>query len=67
MIAQKLLVVDNVDNKGFLRDLWDCPASMYMSTLLLFLSMPLVLGSALSFVIMLLYIPIIAKRIRSEE
>lgn len=27
MIAQKLLVVDNVDNKGFLRDLWGCPAS----------------------------------------
>ncbi len=40
---------------------------MYMTTLLLFLSMPLVLGSVLSFVIMLLYIPIIAKRIRNEE
>ena len=40
---------------------------MYMSTLLLFLSMPLVLGSAISFVIMLAYIPIIAKRIRNEE
>ena len=40
---------------------------MYMSTLLLFLSMPLVLGSAVSFVIMLLYIPIIARRILSEE
>ena len=40
---------------------------MYMSTLLLFLSMPLVLGSVISFVIMLLYIPIIAKRIRNEE
>lgn len=40
---------------------------MYMSTLLLFLSMPLVLGSAPSFVIMLAYIPIIAKRIRNEE
>ena len=40
---------------------------MYMTTLLLFLSMPLVLGSAISFVIMLLYIPIIAKRIRNEE
>ena len=38
-----------------------------MSTLLLFLSMPLVLGSAISFVIMLTYIPIIAKRIRNEE
>ena len=40
---------------------------MYMTTLLLFLSMPLVLGSPVSFVIMLLYIPIIAKRIRNEE
>ena len=40
---------------------------MYMTTLLLFLSMPLVLGSVLSFVIMLAYIPIIAKRIRNEE
>ena len=40
---------------------------MYMSTLLLFLAMPLVIGSVISFVIMLIYIPIIAKRIRNEE
>ena len=40
---------------------------MYMSTLLLFLSMPLVLGSPLSFLIMLAYIPLIARRIRNEE
>ena len=40
---------------------------MYMTTLLLFLSMPLVLGSVISSVIMLVYIPIIAKRIRNEE
>lgn len=40
---------------------------MYSATLLLFLSMPIVLGSAFSFVIMLLYLPIIAKRIRNEE
>lgn len=40
---------------------------MYMATLLLFLSMPLVLGSPLSFVIILAYIPIIARRIRNEE
>ena len=40
---------------------------MYMSTVLLFLSMPLVLGSVLSFAIMLLYFPIIALRIRNEE
>ena len=40
---------------------------MYMSTLMLFLSMPLVLGSILSFIIMLAYIPILALRIRNEE
>ncbi len=40
---------------------------MYSSTLILFLSMGLVLGSPISFVILLCYIPIIAKRIRNEE
>ena len=40
---------------------------MYTTTLLLFLSMPLVLGSIFSFVITLLYIPIIAMRIKNEE
>ena len=40
---------------------------MYLSTLILFLSMPLVLGSVISFVITLLYIPLIARRIRNEE
>ncbi len=40
---------------------------MYMTTLILFLSMPLVLGSLISFVITLAYVPIIAKRIRNEE
>ena len=40
---------------------------MYAATLLLFLSMPLVLGSVLSFAVMLLYLPIISKRIRNEE
>ena len=40
---------------------------MYAATLLLFLSMPLVLGSPVSFVVMLLYLPLIAKRIRNEE
>ena len=40
---------------------------MYMSTLVLFLSMPLVLGSVISFIIMLAYIPIIARRIKNEE
>lgn len=40
---------------------------MYMATTLLFLMMPLVLASPISFAIMLLYIPLIAKRIRNEE
>ena len=40
---------------------------MYSVTLLLFLSMPLVLGSVFSFVIFLAYPLIIAKRIRNEE
>lgn len=40
---------------------------MYSATLFLFTSMGLVLGSPLSFLILLLYIPIIAKRIRNEE
>ena len=40
---------------------------MYAATLLLFLSMPLVLGSPWAFLVMLLYVPIIALRIRNEE
>lgn len=40
---------------------------MYTATVLLFLSMPLILGSILSFMIMLVYIPLIALRIVSEE
>ena len=40
---------------------------MYAVTVLLFLSMPLVLGSPLSFAVMLGYLPLIAKRIRNEE
>jgi protein-S-isoprenylcysteine O-methyltransferase Ste14 len=40
---------------------------MYMATTLLFLAMPLVLASPISFIIMLGYIPVIAKRIRNEE
>lgn len=40
---------------------------MYMATLILFLTMPLVLASPISFLIMLLYILLIAKRIRNEE
>lgn len=40
---------------------------MYMAVVILFLSMPLVLGSLISFVIMLGCIPILVKRIRNEE
>ena len=40
---------------------------MYSATLLLFLSMPFVLGSVISFVIFLSYPFLIAKRIRNEE
>lgn len=40
---------------------------MYAVTLLLFLSMPLVLGSLYSFIIFLMYPFIIAKRIKNEE
>lgn len=40
---------------------------MYGATVILFLSMPLVLGSLISFVIFLMYPAIIAKRIRNEE
>ena len=40
---------------------------MYSATLFLFLSMGIILGSPLSFAILLLYIPIIAKRMKNEE
>ena len=40
---------------------------MYMATVIMFLSMPLALGSPISFIIMLGYTPVIAKRIRNEE
>ena len=40
---------------------------MYMATTVMFLTMPLVLGSPISFLVMLGYIPVIAKRIASEE
>ncbi|MDD4298002.1 MAG: isoprenylcysteine carboxylmethyltransferase family protein [Ruminiclostridium sp.] len=40
---------------------------MYSSTILLFLSMPLVLGSFFSFVIFLTYPAVLIKRIKNEE
>ena len=40
---------------------------MYSATILLFLSIPLVLGSVFSFTIFLVYPFIIAKRIKNEE
>ena len=40
---------------------------MYAVTILLFLSMPLILGSVISFIIFLVYPVLIAKRIKNEE
>ncbi len=40
---------------------------MYTATTVMFLTMPLVLGSPISFLVMLGYIPVIAKRIANEE
>ena len=40
---------------------------MYMATLLIFLSMPLISGSVISFKISMFYLPIVDKRIRNEE
>ena len=40
---------------------------MYTATIFLFLSMPLILNSLISFLIMLFYIPVIIMRIRNEE
>ena len=40
---------------------------MYMATTVQFLATPLVLASPFSFLIMLLYIPLIARRIKNEE
>lgn len=40
---------------------------MYLVTILLFLAMPLVLGSVISFLIFLVYPMILAKRIKNEE
>jgi len=40
---------------------------MYLATILMFLAMPLILGSLISFLIFLIYPFIIAKRIKNEE
>ena len=40
---------------------------MYSATLFMFLSMGVILGSPISFVILLFYIPIISKRMKNEE
>lgn len=40
---------------------------MYSATLMLFLAMPIVLGSPISLIIMCAYLPIIGKRIHNEE
>ena len=43
------------------------PAQFHHGLLFLFLAMPLALASPVSFMIMLGYIPVIAKRIKNEE
>lgn len=40
---------------------------MYLATTILFLMMPLVLASPLSLLIMLFYLPLVARRIKNEE
>jgi protein-S-isoprenylcysteine O-methyltransferase Ste14 len=40
---------------------------MYAATVVLFLSMPLILGSVLSLLVMGLYVPLIVRRIQNEE
>lgn len=40
---------------------------MYTATTVLFLAMPLVLASPISFLVLLLYLPLIVKRIKNEE
>ena len=40
---------------------------MYTATVLMFLSMPVVLGSGAAFAIFLMYLPLIAARIKNEE
>ena len=40
---------------------------MYFATILMFLSMPLILGSIFSFIVFLMYIPLIALRAANEE
>ena len=40
---------------------------MYMTTIVLFLTMPLILGSVISFIIFLMYPILITKRIKNEE
>lgn len=40
---------------------------MYFATILMFLSMPLILGSIFSFIVFLMYIPLIAIRAVNEE
>ncbi|MBR2824817.1 MAG: isoprenylcysteine carboxylmethyltransferase family protein [Solobacterium sp.] len=40
---------------------------IYFATVFLFISMPLILNSPISFLIMLVYIPIIIQRLKNEE
>ncbi|MBO6068732.1 MAG: hypothetical protein J6P50_05920 [Bacteroidales bacterium] len=57
-----------MDNRHlFLQALGKFLLGVVIIGLLLFLAMPLVLASPISFLIMLLYLPLITKRIRNEE
>ena len=40
---------------------------MYTSTIVLFITMPMILGSPIATALMLFYIPLIVKRIKHEE
>ena len=40
---------------------------MYLATLLMFLSIPIVLGSLIALPVFLLYLPLVVRRIRNEE
>ena len=53
--------------KLFIQALTKFIVGLLLVGLLLFLSMPLVLNSVWSFALMLLYIPLIVKRISNEE
>ena len=56
-----------MDGRLFAQAILKFLAGLLIVAALLFLAMPLVLGFVFSFVVMLLYLPIIVWRIRNEE